>query len=1144
MFKLQNKKDIVKSELNNSKGLAFKFLENGSIFSIAHNKVMINQLLGSPVEGGLGNIYIRRYHQESISYFPVIGPVSESDFLVGNGVVAWKGQADGLEYICKLQLADDETVWFWNIGIRNITNQTQLIDVVFAQDIGIAIEGAVRSNELYTSQYIDHTVYNDKEYGYVICSRQNQAQDKEFPWIMHGCSNRANGYLTDGFQFFGLDYKETNVPSVLKYSEFPNKNYQYEFAFPTLKSEKIQIEAQENTEVVFFSIYENDHPQITTDEDLLKIMPLVEAFNKNGDKIESNLKATCFQSTTNIFNTAKMFASQDLNKHDLDIYFSPERRHEEQKDEDLMSFFYGPEYHVVLKAKEILSERPHGHMMRSGRDLLPSDDILSVTAWIYGIFNSHITIGNTNLNKMLTISRSPLNIIKSSGQRIFVKTNTGYELLGLPSAFEMGMNSARWIYKGKDTTIFVRTWTSLEDPACFLEISADGTDGLEFLISNNIVSGNLEFETASHVVIDADKKMIELIPENEEPMAEKYPGAKFFMVTKDAELIESIDGDGLLFVDGANRNYPYVVFKTKPVNKFTMAFTGNVLSADRADELADKYTKQLYSYETMLQASQEYWGALCNQAKLSIDTISEEVLKLNDVLHWYSHNAMIHYTTPHGLEQYSGAAWGLRDVCQGPVEFLLATKNYNSLKTVLKMIYSYQIKQTGDWRQWFMFDRYHEIQNSDSHGDIIIWPMKALCDYIEATNDLSILDEAVVFTDDETLLFTEEKATVYTHVFMQIEKIENDCIPGTAMVSYGHGDWEDTLQPADPDMRERMVSTWTVELVYQNLLRYRKVCELVGKYDMAKRLEAFCIRIKEDFNRHLVKDEVVAGLAYFKQEGVDYLLHPGDEKTGIKYRLLPMTRGMISGLFTDEQAKDHLEIIQQNLLFPDGVRLMNLPIAYKGGIERYFKRAETAANFGREIGLQYTHAHIRYIEALAKIGRPEDMYTGMQTINPITVNQLIPTALPRQSNAYFSSSDADFSDRYEALCKFDNIKKSEVGIKGGWRIYSSGPGIYVAQMILNFLGLKEYYSDVLLDPVIPKKLDGLMFDFEYAGKKVRYIYYVKDKGFSPYQVVINGNIVRELRYADNPYRCGGILIPKVEFNDALNCNENRIEIYL
>ena len=70
--------------------------------------------------------------------------------------------------------------------------------------------------------------------------------------------------------------------------------------------------------------------------------------------------------------------------------------------------------------------------------------------------------------------------------------------------------------------------------------------------------------------------------------------------------------------------------------------------------------------------------------------------RLNDVLPWYLHDALIHYTTPHGLEQYSGAAWGLRDVCQGPVELLVATGNLVPLRALLKIVYEHQFRQTGE----------------------------------------------------------------------------------------------------------------------------------------------------------------------------------------------------------------------------------------------------------------------------------------------------------------------------------------------------------------------------------------------------------------------------------------------------------------
>ena len=93
---------------------------------------------------------------------------------------------------------------------------------------------------------------------------------------------------------------------------------------------------------------------------------------------------------------------------------------------------------------------------------------------------------------------------------------------------------------------------------------------------------------------------------------------------------------------------------------------------------------------------------------------------------------------------------------------------------------------------------------------------------------------------------------------------------------------------------------------------------------------------------------------------------------------------------------------------PDGVRLMDKPAHYKGGVSTHFKRAEQASNFGREIGLQYVHAHIRFVEAMAKLGKSDEVWSGLEKINPVMIQDKVPNAERRQSNAYFSSSDGDF----------------------------------------------------------------------------------------------------------------------------------------
>ena len=52
-------------------------------------------------------------------------------------------------------------MWFWSVSLTNASRRPMSLDAILAQDLGIAEEAAVRTNELYTSQYIDHTVLQD-----------------------------------------------------------------------------------------------------------------------------------------------------------------------------------------------------------------------------------------------------------------------------------------------------------------------------------------------------------------------------------------------------------------------------------------------------------------------------------------------------------------------------------------------------------------------------------------------------------------------------------------------------------------------------------------------------------------------------------------------------------------------------------------------------------------------------------------------------------------------------------------------------------------------------------------------------------------------------------------------------------------------
>jgi cellobiose phosphorylase len=212
-------------------------------------------------------------------------------------------------------------------------------------------------------------------------------------------------------------------------------------------------------------------------------------------------------------------------------------------------------------------------------------------------------------------------------------------------------------------------------------------------------------------------------------------------------------------------------------------------------------------------------------------------------------------------------------------------------------------------------------------------------------------------------------------------------------------------------------------------------------------------------------------------------LNPRDSATGLSYSLLAMVHATINGLLTPEQARRHLAVIERHLLGPDGARLFDQPMAYHGGPQKYFQRAESNTFFGREIGLMYTHAHLRYAEALWRYGDAEGFFRA-----------LVPTATLRQANCCYSSSDAAFADRYEAYAEYGRAMRGEAPLDGGWRIYSSGAGISMSLILRCFLGLHLEQAVLVVEPVIPACLDGLQAEVEMAGHAFEVTYRIAGAG--------------------------------------------------
>ena len=1114
-----------KLTIKNKRGLTVDFLNNGLIRNIDAALIRISLKTASPL-GLLGaNLYLRK-KTTPCEHKALLGPESNSLFKIGDNSFIAKGSWDNIDYVCKLQLSEESFSWQWSIALSNASACPIELDLIYVQDTGLTPAVGGQTNEYYVSQYIERRILQDDKYGAVICCRQNLKGPSGNPWLMIAAKTSALAASVDGMQFYGSTFRETGIPEGLLGDELAGE-YSGELSILALQTMPFTLSTNESLQKVFVATYLPDHPQATSEEDLKQLPALMQEFS---DEDSTQIPEDLLAPAKNIFRTSPLFTVEDLSARELEQLFGASKRHLEHENGQLLSFFYNNN-HVVLRAKEILVNRPHAHIMQAKAGLVADENIMTTTAYMFGVFNSHITQGNTNFNRLLSVCSSQFNLDTQTGQRIFVEIEGQRYFLGVPSAFEIGLNHCRWIYKQGDSCFQIRTWTSKKVSQVNMQFKVLSGGGVNLLVSN-------QFDTKNAWIFSPGKTTGELLakPGADSLIAGKFPRAQFRLLMHSVTGKYTVLNDEALYDDGETRGGSFVIIRVEDTTEFCMSFVGEVISETEAVSInnADK------QWQADCRDAQSVWQDL--SLNLTLTGEQEDVAAIREILPWYGVNALTHFLTPLGLEQIDGAAWGTRDVCQGPFELLMSLRKFEAAKQVLRILFSNQ-NADGGWPQWWMFDSYSSVRAEDSHADIYHWCIISLSAYIKATGDATFLDEVLPYYHADGIE-AAEKTALSEHLDRLINMITTSFFPGTSLVPFCGGDWNDSMQPVSPELAKRLISSWTVELNYQAFTAYQEVCERIGRTEQAASLKIICENIKADFNKYLIKDETVSGHGLLEEDGsISLLLHPSDTRTNIQYRLLPMSRGIISGIFTSGQAQHHLALIEKHLKGPDGARLMNRPPKYNGGLQKLFQRAESSPYFGREIGMMYTHAHLRYAESLARAGQADAFLKALRQATPLAYRDIVPCGDLRQANCYYSSSDATFKNRYEADEKYEDLKAGKVTLRGGWRIYSSGPGIYIYLVVSRLLGLRDCFGNTVIDPVIPRHLNGMSVCKNFMGRKLTFIFTVKETGVGPESICINDEMI-EFAREDNPYRLGGALIPTETFLTMLNREENLIRVQL
>jgi cellobiose phosphorylase len=1131
--------------LESDAGLRVELNRNGSLRRIDHGPVCVNLFLGSELEGGPANLWLRRRGAGRIDAIPLLGPRSPAAFAFDARGLCATGRWGALRFALRLVLADSAPAWFWHVAIENAGEGSEVVDLVHAQDLALADYAAVRLNEYYVSQYVDYTPLDHPERGTVLAVRQNLAMGGRHPWLALGALGRAAGFATDALQLHGLASRAGEEPAALAAEALPGRRLQHEHSMAVLQEEPLRLAPGEAAARGFFAWLEPDHPDASSAADLARVeraLALPEAASPAG----AAPAAAAEPAAATLFSHAPRLACRELAESELaDVAGGPPREVERESGRAL-SLFAGERRHVALRAKELAVLRPHGQILRTGARLAPDEASLTTTVWMAGTFHSMLTQGHVSINRFLSTVHGYLGLFHAHGLRVFAEVDGAWQLLDVPSAFAMEPSAARWVYAHAGGRLEVRSWAALDRHEVGLALDVAEGGPRRFLVSAHVALAGDDGAGAGAPAVERDARGVRVRVPPDTELGRRFPDGAFRIEPGPETVLERVGGDELLFADGATREQPYVVVVTAPLRSVAFRIRGELVAAPRARRGSRPGARSAARPEPVADAAnaERFWRRMTGPLVLRAGGAGafRDVARLGEILPWLAHDAWIHWLAPRGLEQYSGGGWGTRDVCQGPVELLLALGRHAPVRDLLLRVFRQQ-NPDGDWPQWFMFfEREREIRPADSHGDVVFWPLHALAQYVTASDDARILDARVPFFAPGGV--RAERATVWQHVERALGLIGRRVIPGTGLAAYGHGDWNDSLQPVDPAMRERLCSAWTVTLQHQTLRALAAALRRADRPAEAERLEEVARGVAAEFQRLLFEDGVLAGFSYFHADGrIERLLHPSDRATGLRYRLLPMIHALLAELLTPQQARAHVALIRAHLLGPDGARLFDRPPRYRGGPQRHFQRAESATFFGREIGLMYVHAHLRYAEAMAHFGDADAFFLALRQANPVGVQDAVPPARPRQANCYASSSDACFADRSEAEARYGDLLAGRVPLEGGWRVYSSGAGIALRLVRERLLGLRLGRTRLGVDPVLPRALDGLRARVALAGRTLDVEYRVGPRGHGPVALALNGRALPFAR-VPNAYREGGVEVAQGDLRAGLAPRGNRLVVEL
>jgi cyclic beta-1,2-glucan synthetase len=484
-------------------------------------------------------------------------------------------------------------------------------------------------------------------------------------------------------------------------------------------------------------------------------------------------------------------------------------------------------------------------------------------------------------------------------------------------------------------------------------------------------------------------------------------------------------------------------------------FLGQAENADRVRELLSRYRKE--NLNRMLQDVKQRWDdTLCNVQVATPDP-SMDVL-LNRWLLYQTLSCRVWGRA--GFYQVSGA-YGFRDQLQDVMALSVARRSVARDQILLSA--AHQFTQ-GDVQHWWHPPSGRGIRTRMS--DDLLWLPYVVNQFVEATGDMTVLEEQVAFLEGDELAegqlesyfqprVSDTRATIFEHCARAIDRSLKVGIHGLPLM--GTGDWNDGMNHVGPEGKGE--SVWLGWFLHTVMWEFAKFADARGEHQRAENWRIHVSSLKAALEKDGWDGEWYRR-AYF-DDGTPLGSASNDE---CKIDAIAQSWGVISGAAERGRSTRAMAAVDQFLVKrPEGVILLLTPPFNHTTHDPGYIRGYLPGI--RENGGQYTHASTWTLIAFAALGDGDKAFEMFRFLNPINRTNSRVRVQRYKTEPYVVAGDV-------------YAENPHLG-RGGWSWYSGSAGWLYRAGIEWILGLRVRGMVLSIDPCIPRNWPSYSMEFRY-----------------------------------------------------------------